>query len=108
MDGNVLGLWRDVFHGSQIPMKLKYSIKAFWKQMTVPFLKIWAEIGDFLLSCLKLLHFAGIQGFDPLHFPKNRYDLLIAHKEELGQLITLEQGKPLKEAIGEVYDSIYI
>lgn len=24
------------------------------------------------------------------------------HKEELGQLMTLEQGKPLKEAIGEV------
>ncbi|KAF6136638.1 hypothetical protein GIB67_016094 [Kingdonia uniflora] len=32
----------------------------------------------------------------------SRYDLLIAHKEELGKLITLEQGKPLKEAIGEV------
>ncbi|XP_021901414.1 succinate-semialdehyde dehydrogenase, mitochondrial [Carica papaya] len=30
------------------------------------------------------------------------YDLLIAHKEEIGQLITLEQGKPLKEAMGEV------
>ncbi|KAJ9183258.1 hypothetical protein P3X46_007139 [Hevea brasiliensis] len=30
------------------------------------------------------------------------YNLLISHKEELGQLITLEQGKPLKEAIGEV------
>ncbi|KAA8523398.1 hypothetical protein F0562_009821 [Nyssa sinensis] len=30
------------------------------------------------------------------------YDLIIAHKEELGQLITLEQGKPLKEAVGEV------
>ncbi|KAL7186946.1 hypothetical protein ACSBR2_028622 [Camellia fascicularis] len=30
------------------------------------------------------------------------YDLIVAHKEELGQLITLEQGKPLKEAIGEV------
>ncbi|KAF8412660.1 hypothetical protein HHK36_000628 [Tetracentron sinense] len=30
------------------------------------------------------------------------YDLLMAHKEELGQLITLEQGKPLKEAMGEV------
>ncbi|KAI3997030.1 hypothetical protein MKX01_021306 [Papaver californicum] len=30
------------------------------------------------------------------------YDLLIAHKEDLGKLITLEQGKPLKEAIGEV------
>jgi len=33
----------------------------------------------------------------------SRYDLLISHKEELGQLITLEQGKPLNEAIGEVY-----
>ncbi|XXG77056.1 hypothetical protein AAC387_Pa08g1291 [Persea americana] len=30
------------------------------------------------------------------------YDLLIAHKEVLALLITLEQGKPLKEALGEV------
>ncbi|XP_020269423.1 succinate-semialdehyde dehydrogenase, mitochondrial [Asparagus officinalis] len=30
------------------------------------------------------------------------YDLMIAHKEELALLITLEQGKPLKEALGEV------
>ncbi|KAI8031425.1 hypothetical protein LOK49_LG01G00108 [Camellia lanceoleosa] len=30
------------------------------------------------------------------------YDLIVAHKEELGQLITLEQGKPLKEAIAEL------
>ncbi|KAJ0478306.1 putative succinate-semialdehyde dehydrogenase (NAD(+)) [Helianthus annuus] len=33
---------------------------------------------------------------------RNWYNLLIQHKEELGQLITLEQGKPIKEAIGEV------
>ncbi|KAL4554524.1 hypothetical protein LXL04_039355 [Taraxacum kok-saghyz] len=33
---------------------------------------------------------------------RNWYNLLLQHKEELGQLITLEQGKPLKEAIGEV------
>ncbi|GLT31990.1 hypothetical protein SLA2020_066870 [Shorea laevis] len=33
---------------------------------------------------------------------RNWYDLLMTHKEELGQLITLEQGKPLKEAIGEI------
>jgi hypothetical protein len=33
-----------------------------------------------------------------------RYDLLIAHKEELAQLITLEQGKPFKESLGEVQD----
>ncbi|XP_050227141.1 succinate-semialdehyde dehydrogenase, mitochondrial isoform X1 [Mercurialis annua] len=30
------------------------------------------------------------------------FDLLIAHKQQLGQLITLEQGKPLKEAMAEV------
>ncbi|XP_022717647.1 succinate-semialdehyde dehydrogenase, mitochondrial-like [Durio zibethinus] len=33
---------------------------------------------------------------------RNWYDLIMSHKEELGQLITLEQGKPLKEALGEV------
>ncbi|CAL5341429.1 unnamed protein product [Camellia sinensis] len=38
-----------------------------------------------------------------------QYDLIVAHKEELGQLITLEQGKPLKEAIGEVsYSASFI
>ncbi|RXH86685.1 hypothetical protein DVH24_021958 [Malus domestica] len=45
------------------------------------------------------------------HFPPHpsRYDLIISHKEELGQLITLEQGKPLKEAIGEVnYGAAFI
>ncbi|KAJ0501071.1 putative succinate-semialdehyde dehydrogenase (NAD(+)) [Helianthus annuus] len=37
------------------------------------------------------------------------YNLLIEQKEVLGQLITLEQGKPLKEAIGEVeYGASYI
>ncbi|KAI4323271.1 hypothetical protein L6164_022891 [Bauhinia variegata] len=30
------------------------------------------------------------------------YDLLMAHKEELAQLITLEQGKPLNESMGEI------
>ncbi|KAK3025094.1 hypothetical protein RJ639_044334, partial [Escallonia herrerae] len=33
---------------------------------------------------------------------RNWYDLIISHKDELAQLMTLEQGKPLKEAIGEV------
>lgn len=32
----------------------------------------------------------------------SRYDLIIKHKDEIAQLITLEQGKPLKEALGEV------
>ena len=30
------------------------------------------------------------------------YDLMIANKDDLGMILTLEQGKPLKEAIGEV------
>ncbi|PWZ28122.1 Succinate-semialdehyde dehydrogenase, mitochondrial [Zea mays] len=29
------------------------------------------------------------------------YDLIISHKEELALLMTLEQGKPMKEALGE-------
>ncbi|KAE9590504.1 hypothetical protein Lal_00023337 [Lupinus albus] len=37
------------------------------------------------------------------------YDLLMAHKEELAQLMTLEQGKPLKESLGEVnYGAAFI
>ncbi|KAI4374623.1 hypothetical protein MLD38_012597 [Melastoma candidum] len=37
------------------------------------------------------------------------YDLLMAHKEDLAQLITLEQGKPLKDSTGEVaYGASYI
>ena len=28
----------------------------------------------------------------------------MVHKEELAQLITLEQGKPLKESVGEVHN----
>ncbi|XP_014501070.1 succinate-semialdehyde dehydrogenase, mitochondrial [Vigna radiata var. radiata] len=35
-------------------------------------------------------------------FLRKWYDLLMAHKEELAQLITLEQGKTLKESIGEI------
>ncbi|KAJ4981187.1 hypothetical protein NE237_032024 [Protea cynaroides] len=35
-------------------------------------------------------------------FLRKWYDLLIAHKEVLGKLITLEQGKPLIEAMGEI------
>lgn len=33
---------------------------------------------------------------------KRLYDLILENKEDLGRTITLEQGKPLKEAIGEV------
>lgn len=30
------------------------------------------------------------------------YDLLLAHQEDLGRILTAEQGKPLQEAIGEI------
>ena len=37
------------------------------------------------------------------------YDLVIANKEDLGRILTLEQGKPLAEAIGEiVYGASFI
>jgi succinate-semialdehyde dehydrogenase len=37
---------------------------------------------------------------------QQRHDLLISHKEELALLMTLEQGKPMKEALGEVLNKI--
>ena len=33
---------------------------------------------------------------------RNWFDLMMANKEDLGMILTTEQGKPLKEAIGEV------
>lgn len=37
------------------------------------------------------------------------FDLMMAHKEDLGAILTLEQGKPLAEAIGEiVYGASFI
>lgn len=37
------------------------------------------------------------------------FDLMIEHKEELARLLTIEQGKPLKEAEGEIlYGAAYI
>ncbi len=37
------------------------------------------------------------------------YDLIIEHKEDLARLLTIEQGKPLKEAEGEIlYGAAYI
>nr|XP_043619359.1 succinate-semialdehyde dehydrogenase, mitochondrial [Erigeron canadensis] len=47
-------------------------------------------------------HWSKLTAADRSNRLRNWYNSLIEHKEELGQLITLEQGKPLKEAIGEV------
>ncbi|KAL5568763.1 hypothetical protein UlMin_025338 [Ulmus minor] len=43
-----------------------------------------------------------LTGTERSKYLRKWYDLIMAHKDELGQLITLEQGKPLKEAIGEI------
>ena len=40
---------------------------------------------------------------------KRWFDLMIAHREDLAKLISWEQGKPLKEALGEVdYGAAYV
>ncbi|KAI7736727.1 hypothetical protein M8C21_025802 [Ambrosia artemisiifolia] len=48
------------------------------------------------------MHWSKLTAADRSSHLRKWYDLLIAHKQELGQLLTLEQGKPLREAIGEV------
>ncbi|KAL7592383.1 hypothetical protein Lser_V15G35384 [Lactuca serriola] len=47
-------------------------------------------------------HWSKLTANDRSNRLRNWYNLLHEHKEALAQLITLEQGKPLKEAIGEV------
>lgn len=37
------------------------------------------------------------------------YDVVIARKDEMAKLITLENGKPFKEAVGEIiYSADYL
>lgn len=40
--------------------------------------------------------------YERANYMQRFYELIIQHKEELGKLMTKEQGKPLYEAIGEV------
>lgn len=50
-----------------------------------------------------------LPGSERSKFLRKWYDLLLANKEHLGHLMTLEQGKPLAEAFGEVvYGSSFV
>ncbi|OMP00166.1 Succinate semialdehyde dehydrogenase [Corchorus capsularis] len=61
------------------------------------------ETSDAISSAYQAFHsWSKLTAAERSKYLRKWYDLLMSHKEELGQLITLEQGKPLKEALGEV------
>ncbi|OMO77890.1 hypothetical protein COLO4_24975 [Corchorus olitorius] len=61
------------------------------------------ETNDAISSAYQAFHsWSKLTAAERSKYLRKWYDLLMSHKEELGQLITLEQGKPLKEALGEV------
>lgn len=45
---------------------------------------------------------SGRTAYDRSRILRNWFDLQMAHQQELAEILTLEQGKPLKEALGEV------
>ncbi|KAL0443113.1 UNVERIFIED_CONTAM: Succinate-semialdehyde dehydrogenase, mitochondrial [Sesamum latifolium] len=73
------------------PLPRSLSATIFSHQVTNP------ATGEVItnVSCM-----GGRETNDAIASAQNAF--VLAHKEELGQLMTLEQGKPLKEAIGEV------
>ncbi|RDX73094.1 Succinate-semialdehyde dehydrogenase, mitochondrial, partial [Mucuna pruriens] len=53
-------------------------------------------------GCMKLPTWSKTTAAERSRILRKWYDLLMVHKEELAQLITLEQGKPLKESMVEI------
>ncbi|XVE99014.1 hypothetical protein REPUB_Repub03eG0160000 [Reevesia pubescens] len=68
----------------------------------VPFMGT-RETNDAISSAYHAFHsWSKITAAERSKYLRKWYDLIMSHKEDLGQLITLEQGKPFKEALGEV------
>ncbi|KAK9266679.1 hypothetical protein L1049_005515 [Liquidambar formosana] len=104
--GLIGGRWTDAYDGKTIEV---YNPATGEVVANVPCMG-GRETNDAISSAYDAFHsWSKLTAAERSKCLRKWYDLLIAHKEELGQLITLEQGKPLKEAIGEVaYGSSFI
>ncbi|PWA58144.1 succinate semialdehyde dehydrogenase [Artemisia annua] len=97
--GLIGGKWRDAYDGRTIEVHNPADGEVI---ASVPFMG-GRETKDAISSAYDALsHWRKLTAADRSSRLRNWYNLLFEHKEELGQLITLEQGKPLREAIGEV------
>ncbi|KAM0063544.1 putative succinate-semialdehyde dehydrogenase (NAD(+)) [Helianthus debilis subsp. tardiflorus] len=104
--GLIGGKWVDAYDGKTIEV---YNPANGEVIASVPFMGE-RETKDAISSAYDAFsHWSKLTAADRSSRLYKWYNLLIEHEEELGQLITLEQGKPLKEAIGEVvYGASYI
>ncbi|KAJ0508770.1 putative succinate-semialdehyde dehydrogenase (NAD(+)) [Helianthus annuus] len=97
--GLIGGKWIDAYDGKTIEV---YNPANGEVIASVPFMGE-KETKDAISSAYDAFRdWSKLTAFDRSSRLHKWYNLLIEHKEELAQLITLEQGKPLNEAIGEV------
>ncbi|TQE02678.1 hypothetical protein C1H46_011747 [Malus baccata] len=104
--GLIGGRWSDAYDGNTIKVHNPATGEVI---TTVPCMG-QRETNDAISSAYDAFSsWSNLTASERSKYLRKWYDLIISHKEELGQLITLEQGKPLKEAIGEVnYGAAFI
>ncbi|CAN6689108.1 unnamed protein product [Malus baccata var. baccata] len=104
--GLIGGRWSDAYDGNTIKVHNPATGEVI---TTVPCMG-QRETNDAISSAYGAFSsWSNLTASERSKYLRKWYDLIISHKEELGQLITLEQGKPLKEAIGEVnYGAAFI
>ncbi|XP_020680925.1 succinate-semialdehyde dehydrogenase, mitochondrial [Dendrobium catenatum] len=97
--GLIGGKWVDAYDGKTIKVENPATGELI---ANVPFMGK-KEAGDAISSAYSTFNsWSKLSASERSKCLRKWYDLLLAHKDDLALLITLEQGKPLKEALGEV------
>ncbi|MFS7891141.1 putative succinate-semialdehyde dehydrogenase (NAD(+)) [Helianthus anomalus] len=97
--GLIGGKWTDAYDGRTIQVNNPADGEVI---ATVPCMGEMETIDAISAAYDAFTHWSKLTAADRSSRLRNWYNLLIAHKQEIGQLLTLEQGKPLREAIAEV------
>ncbi|XP_078432714.1 aldehyde dehydrogenase 5F1 isoform X3 [Wolffia australiana] len=97
--GLIGGKWLDAYDGKKIQVQNPATSEVI---TSVPCMGR-RETSDAIMSSFGAFHsWSKLTAGERSKYLRKWYDLIILHKESLALLITLEQGKPLKEALGEV------
>ncbi|KAL8171035.1 hypothetical protein V2J09_022839 [Rumex salicifolius] len=104
--GLIDGKWLDAYDGKTLEVRNPATGEVI---AIVPCMGA-RETNDAIASSYKAFKtWSKLTAAERSKYMRNWYDLLMTHREELAQIITLEQGKPLKDAIGEVtYGASYL
>ncbi|KAF5803425.1 putative succinate-semialdehyde dehydrogenase (NAD(+)) [Helianthus annuus] len=97
--GLIGGKWTDAYDGRTIQVNNPADGEVI---ATVPCMGEMETKDAISAAYDAFTHWSKLTAADRSSRLRNWYNLLIAHKQEIGQLLTLEQGKPLREAIAEV------